>query len=158
MIVPLEQQDGPIIDLQIATADDNVPSEAEFFAWVRRTLPADHEQSEITIRLVGEDESKTLNHQYRDKPHATNVLSFPSDLPTELSIPYLGDLVICVPVVEREALQQQKSLQAHWAHMVVHGTLHLLGYDHQNDEEAESMESQEVGILSQFGFADPYEH
>lgn len=155
MMVP-EEQNGPVIDLQIATADDNVPSEGEFRIWVHAALPPDQRGSEVTIRLVGEEESKGLNGQYRDKPYATNVLSFPSDLPQELDIPYLGDLVICVPVVEREAREQSKPLNAHWAHMVVHGTLHLLGYDHQSDEEADAMEAQEAEVLALFGFTNPY--
>lgn len=146
----------PTIDLQIATADDNVPSEQQFLSWVRAALPQSQRHSELTIRLVAEQESQQLNGQYRGKHSPTNVLSFPSDLPEELEIPFLGDLVICVAVVEQEALQQNKDLNAHWAHMVIHGTLHLLGYDHIEDEEAEAMENLEIAILKGLDITNPY--
>src|SRR5690606_24067449 len=94
-------------------------------------------------------------YRHQDKP--TNVLSFPADIPAELNLPLLGDLVICAPVVEREAMEQRKTLEAHWAHMVVHGTLHLVGYDHITEPEAEEMESLETKILTGMGFPPPYE-
>jgi len=147
----------PEVDVQIATADENIPSEEDFRSWVAAALPADKINSELTIRVVGFDESRSLNAQYRQKDKPTNVLSFPSELPPELQIPLLGDLVICAGVVEREALEQGKTLLAHWAHMVVHGTLHLLGYDHETDADAEVMEALETRILGTLGFPAPYE-
>jgi probable rRNA maturation factor len=147
----------PEVDVQIATADKNIPSDEDFRSWVAAALPADKINSELTIRVVGFDESRSLNAQYRQKDKPTNVLSFPSELPPELQIPLLGDLVICAGVVEREALEQGKTLLAHWAHMVVHGTLHLLGYDHETDADAEVMEALETRILGTLGFPAPYE-
>lgn len=147
----------PEVDVQIATSDENIPSDEDFRNWVAAALPGDRLASEITIRVVGFDESQALNAQYRHQDKPTNVLSFPSELPPELQIPLLGDLVVCAGVVEREASEQGKSLCAHWAHMVVHGTLHLLGYDHESDTEAEEMEALETRILSQLGFPAPYE-
>ena len=108
------------------------------------------------MRLVDEEESQTLNREYRGKDKPTNVLSFPSDLPAVVENDLLGDLVICVPVVAREANEQGKSLEAHWAHLVIHGLLHLMGYDHQTDEEALQMESRERELLQQLNYPDPY--
>jgi probable rRNA maturation factor len=147
----------PEVDVQIATSDENIPSDEDFRSWVAAALPGDRLASEITIRVVGFDESQALNAQYRHQDKPTNVLSFPSELPPELQIPLLGDLVVCAGVVEREAYEQGKPLSAHWAHMVVHGTLHLLGYDHESDSEAEEMEALETRILEQLGFPAPYE-
>jgi probable rRNA maturation factor len=110
----------------------------------------------MTIRVVDEDEIRQLNRDYRGKDYATNVLSFESDLPPELDIPLLGDIIICPAVVQREAAEQCKTLDAHWAHMVIHGTLHLQGYDHIEDSEAEAMEALEIAIMQQLGYADPY--
>ena len=116
-----------------------------------------HEQEyELTIRVVDEEESQSLNSQYRGKDNPTNVLSFPFEAPAEIELDLLGDLVICAPVVGKEATEQSKEEIAHWAHMVIHGTLHLQGYDHIEDEEAEAMEALEVKILSALGFPDPY--
>ena len=106
--------------------------------------------------LVDEDESRSLNCEYRDRDYPTNVLSFPADLPPELNIPLLGDLVVCVQVVQREAAEQRKSAESHWAHMVIHGCLHLLGHDHIDDEQAEEMEEIERQLMAELGFADPY--
>lgn len=147
----------PIIDLQVATADDNVPSEQNFRLWVAAALPPNQLSSELTIRVVGFDESRALNTQYRHKDAPTNVLSFPADLPIELEFPYLGDLVVCAPVIEQEAREQNKPLDAHWAHMIVHGTLHLLGYDHIEDDQATVMEALETKILVGLNFDPPYE-
>lgn len=148
---------SPEVDVQIATADENIPSDEDFRTWVAAALPPERLASEITIRIAGRDESQSLNAQYRHLNKPTNVLSFPSELPPELQIPLLGDLVICAAVVEEEAREQAKSLDAHWAHMVVHGTLHLLGYDHEVDAEAEIMEALETRILTSLGFPAPYE-
>ena len=148
----------PLVDLQIATADDNIPAEDSFTMWVAAALPASQLDAELTIRVVSQEESQSLNAQYRHQSKPTNVLSFPSDLPEEIDIPFLGDLVICAAIVEAEALAQHKSLEAHWAHMVIHGTLHLLGYDHIDDSEAEAMEALETQMLTQLGFPAPYTH
>lgn len=119
-------------------------------------LPQFQELSEVTIRIVDEAESQQLNHTYRGKDKPTNVLSFPFEAPAGIELPLLGDLIICRQVVEREAQEQEKPLLAHWAHMVVHGSLHLLGYDHIEDAEAEEMESIETEIMLALGYDDPY--
>lgn len=144
------------LDLQVACAAPDLPSEAQFRAWCELAL-RQRPESELTIRLVDEAEGLELNSTYRHKDYATNVLSFPADVPDELlDIPLLGDLVICAPVVAREALEQRKPLQAHWAHLVIHGCLHLLGYDHIDDAEAEEMETLERELLAELGHPDPY--
>ncbi|MCG9747431.1 rRNA maturation RNase YbeY [Shewanella sp. Isolate8] len=151
--------DNPIalqLDLQLATQAKQVPSQAQFESWVRLALGNVMPEAEMTIRLVDEAESQQLNHTYRGKDKPTNVLSFPFESPPEVELPLLGDLVICVPVVEKEAEIQGKSLEAHWAHMVVHGCLHLLGYDHIIDSEAEEMESLETQLIESLGFPNPY--
>ena len=110
----------------------------------------------MTVRIVDETESQQLNFDYREKDKPTNVLSFPFQCPPGIELPLLGDLVICAGVVAQEATEQNKSLDAHWAHMVVHGSLHLLGFDHINDDDAAQMEAEEVTILQQLGFTNPY--
>jgi len=154
-----------IIDLQNASNSNNVPNEDSFRRWVDRVLEASHQlansaeasiDTELTIRVVDNDEGQQLNQQYRQKDYPTNVLSFPFEQPPELTLPLLGDLVICADVVEREAKEQEKSHEAHWAHMVIHGVLHLLGFDHMNDLDAEVMESLEIEILTQLGYPNPY--
>lgn len=144
------------LDLQIAIDSDRLPSQAQFETWVRLALGNTMLMAELTIRLVDKRESQMLNHTYRGKDKPTNVLSFPFESPAEVELPLLGDLVICVPVVETEALQQNKTLESHWAHMVVHGCLHLLGYDHIDDAEAEEMESLETQLIESIGFPNPY--
>ncbi|MDP2242625.1 rRNA maturation RNase YbeY [Pseudomonas sp.] len=145
------------LDLQVATQAADLPSEAQFRAWCEIALRQRAADSELTIRLVDEAEGLELNHTYRQRDYATNVLSFPADVPDGLlDIPLLGDLVICVPVVEREALEQEKTPEAHWAHLVIHGCLHLLGYDHIDDDEAEEMEALERTLLAELGHPDPY--
>ena len=145
------------LDLQLATEGKH-PDEAQFRQWCELALRQRSGDSELTIRLVDEAEGRELNHTYRERDYATNVLSFPADVPDEmLDIPLLGDLVICVPVVEREAVEQGKALDAHWAHLVVHGCLHLLGYDHIDDDEAEEMEALERALLAELGHPDPYD-
>lgn len=112
--------------------------------------------AQLTVRIVGGEEGEALNRQYRGGDSATNVLSFPFAEPFLLQPPLLGDIVICAPVLLTQARQQNKSLRSHWAHLVVHGVLHLLGYDHMDDEQARLMEKLEIGILAELGFADPY--
>ncbi len=145
------------LDLQIASDAANLPSAAQFRAWCSVALRQRTADSELTIRLVDEPEGRALNHTWRHKDYATNVLSFPADVPDEfLDIPLLGDLVICAPVVEREAHEHAKTREAHWAHLVIHGCLHLLGYDHIDDAEAEEMEALERELLAELGHPDPY--
>lgn len=145
------------VDVQIACDEDDVPDTEQFRDWARAAVGKLREDSELTIRIVDEAEIERLNRTYRHKVGATNVLSFPFDAPAEVKIPLLGDIVICAPVVRREANEQSKSADAHWAHMVVHGTLHLLGFDHNQEREAQEMEEMETRILSDLGFENPYE-
>jgi len=145
------------LDLQLACADtDDLPGEAQLQGWLDGTILGFQEEAEVTVRIVDEAESRELNLTYRGKDKPTNVLSFPFEAPPGMELPLLGDLVICRQVVEQEAAEQNKPLQAHWAHMVVHGSLHLLGYDHIEDDEAEEMEQLERDIMQELGFADPY--
>ena len=144
------------IDIQRESADP-APEEEDIRRWITAALSEQRQaDSEISVRLVDEAEMADLNQAWRDKTGSTNVLSFPSDLPPELELPLLGDIVVCVQVVAREAAEQNKPLEAHWAHMFVHGTLHLLGYDHIDDEEAEAMEALETKILSTLNYSCPY--
>lgn len=149
------------VDIEVASESTQVPDNADITHWISAALDSalakdEASEAEISVYIVDEAESQTLNHQYRHQEKPTNVLSFPADIPEELGIPLLGDLVICAPVVEREAVEQSKTLAAHWAHMLVHGTLHLLGYDHIDDAEAETMEALETKILGGLGFPAPY--
>jgi len=144
------------LDMQVASEADNLPLESDFKRWINASLRGHEERSEIVVRIVDEAESAELNQTYRNKSGATNVLSFPFDSPPQVSMNLLGDLVICAPVIEREAIEQGKMSEAHWAHMAVHGTLHLLGYDHQTDAEAAEMESLEKEILTGMGYEAPY--
>jgi len=145
------------LDLQIATDDtEHLPSEADFRLWVEKALPTLGEEFEVTIRIVDEEESHALNHEYRGQDKATNVLSFPFEAPPGLEFPLLGDLVICTQIVKKEAEEQQKALLHHWAHMTIHGILHLRGYDHINDDEADEMESIETKLLASLSISDPY--
>jgi len=124
--------------------------------WIRAALEGRAENAEISVRLVDEDEGRALNFRYRGKDHATNVLSFPAGDTGMVTPRPLGDLVICAPVVAREAEQQGKPADAHWAHLCVHGVLHLLGYDHQQAPATLEMETLEVAILARLGYQDPY--
>ena len=152
----------PIIDLQIASENsEGLPTLEQFTHWVETALAfeaqtEDFPETEMTIRIVDEEESQTLNREYRGKDYPTNVLSFPFEVPEGIERPLLGDLVICRQVMEREAKEQQISLVSHWAHLAVHGTLHLLGYDHIEEAEAEEMEGLESQIMQKLGFEDPY--
>ncbi len=145
------------IDLQQASHYDGfLPSEAQLQQWSDAALAGHRSDAEVTVRIVDAEESQALNRDYRDKDKPTNVLSFPFEAPVQLQLPLLGDLVICAEVVENEANAQKKTLVSHWAHMIVHGCLHLVGYDHIDDDEAEAMEAQERLIMAQLGFDDPY--
>ncbi len=141
---------------QIADATTAIPAEAVLRDWVAAALAGRRETAEVTLRIVDEAESAELNETYRHKRGPTNVLSFPFEAPPGVTLPLLGDLVICAPVVAREAQEQGKPAEAHWAHMVVHGCLHLLGYDHLDEEEATVMETLEIEILGALGYPDPY--
>ena len=145
------------VDIQTASTEA-VPGEVDIRRWIATALAGltQREETEISVRLVDTEEMTTLNETYRGNTGATNVLSFPSDLPDELQLPLLGDIVICAPVVRSEAAQQGKSLSAHWAHMTIHGTLHLLGYDHIDQEEAATMEALESAILARLDYPCPY--
>jgi probable rRNA maturation factor len=146
------------LDLDIQNACSRaIPDDADFMRWIEAALDGERDVAEVSLRIVDADEITALNSQYRGKDYATNVLSFPADLPPELELPLLGDIVICAEVVEREASEQHKPVAAHWAHMVVHGTLHLLGYDHIEDDEADHMENREIDILHALSFPNPYE-
>ncbi|WP_221799194.1 rRNA maturation RNase YbeY [Oceanobacter mangrovi] len=150
------------LDIQIADELEqyqSLPTDEQLQLWVESAL-ADRcpfDEPELTVRLSAEAEIQELNRDYRGKDYATNVLSFPFEAPPEVPLPLLGDLIICAQVVDREAAEQGKSSEAHWAHMVVHGCLHLLGYDHINDDEAEEMEGLEREILARLGYEDPYQ-
>ncbi len=147
-----------IIHLENASDLNSIPSESEVEEWTNAALIAagKNNDSELSIRIVNKSESQALNFQYRHKDKPTNVLSFPCELPSEIDIPLLGDLAICADLVEEEAREQNKPAIAHWAHLVVHGTLHLCGYDHIEDDEANEMEALEISILNTFGFNNPY--
>jgi len=149
------------VDLQIATTnEDFIPELNAMEKWIEKAIIngslETREEAELTVRIVKSDESQQLNHQYRDKNKPTNVLSFPFQNPPGLTLPLLGDLVVCKSVVENEAIEQNKTLKEHWAHMLIHGTLHLLGYDHIDPQDAIEMESLESKLLIELGFADPY--
>ena len=143
------------VDVQAVT-DEPVPDHARFGHWVSRALDGRRDEWEVAIRLIDESESQALNRDYRGHDRPTNVLSFPADLPPGVILPLLGDLAICAPVVRREAAEQGKAAEAHWAHLTIHGILHLLGYDHMDSVEAETMEAEERGIMAQLGYDDPY--
>ena len=145
----------PDITLQFATRKPDVPRAADIRAWATAAL-RDKPGAQLTVRIVAEPEGTQLNEQWRGKQGPTNVLSFPSEGLDEIAPDLIGDIVICAPVVAEEARQQGKALQAHWAHMVIHGILHLLGHDHQTADEAAVMEQMETDILQDFGYPDPY--
>ncbi len=154
------------VDLQIATEDDDHPPPSQIEQWVAAAInhhaqlpsidQAFKDAAELTVRIVDTAEITQLNSDYRNKNQPTNVLSFAAELPEHIQLPLLGDLVICAAIVRKEAREQNKTLQAHWAHMVIHGSLHLLGYDHIDDGDADIMEALEVNILASLNIANPY--
>jgi probable rRNA maturation factor len=155
---------GPVsLDVSVgyAVPRTGLPSPVSFRKWIAAALAGRIREADLAVRLVGAREGRALNRHYRGKDQATNVLSFPADtgdvkLPKGVTMPLLGDLVLCAPVIAREAREQKKPLLAHYAHLTVHGTLHLLGWDHGDDREAECMEQLEREILAGLGIADPY--
>lgn len=138
------------------SGEDDIPSPALMRRWLKAALSSRRNVAEISVRIVDEIESAALNARYRNRPNPTNVLSFPAHLPANIPVPLLGDIVICAPVVIREAREQRKSPDAHWAHMLVHGVLHLLGYDHVDDRDAAVMEALETEVLVAMAFPPPY--
>jgi len=144
-----------LVDIQKATTEA-VPSEQDIQRWVSAALVGRDKDTEISVRLVGQNEMAKLNQDYRGKPGATNVLSFPADLPADLALPLLGDIVVCAPLVSAEAAAQNKPDLAHWAHLIIHGTLHLLGYDHIEKSEAVTMETRETEVLAALDYPCPY--
>jgi probable rRNA maturation factor len=144
------------IEIQIIYQSEGQPEPEQIQRWVDAALEGYQPDTEIVVRIVDEQESAELNEQYRHKPGPTNILSFPVEVPDGIELDLLGDLVICAPVLEKEALEQHKVLADHWAHIIVHGVLHLLGYDHIDEAEAELMESKEIAILDTLSILNPY--
>ena len=149
-----------IVELDLAVSyaipRAGLPAAVSFRRWAYAALAGRIKRADLALRIVGEREGRALNRHYRGKDYATNVLSFPAELPPGVKLPILGDIVLCAPVVAREAREQGKELLAHYAHLTVHGALHLLGWDHENIREAEAMEALERQILDSLGFDDPY--
>ena len=147
------------IVIQNASTSTQTPSEQDLQTWIDTALQNYASDTEVVVRIVDVEESAALNSQYRHKEGATNILSFPANLPEELELDLdlLGDLVVCASVLEQEAKDQNKLLQHHWAHIIIHGVLHLLGYDHLNDIDAEEMETKEIALLQTLNISNPYE-
>lgn len=148
----------PAVHLGYAVPRRGVPAPASFRRWVAAALrgAGRRRAAELSIRIVDAAEGRALNRDYRGRDYATNVLSFPAELPPGVHLPLIGDLAICAPVVAREAAEQGKAVREHYAHLTVHGVLHLLGHDHVEDAQAERMEALETRILAGLGIADPY--
>ena len=148
------------LDLQIALDDtDNLPNEDQITRWAQGALQGagyEASEAELTVRFVDNAEIQDLNKTYRHKDYPTNILSFPFECPDGVELPLLGDLIIAKAVVEKEALEQQKTLEEHYAHLIVHGVLHLLGYDHIESEDATIMEPLEISIVQSLGYDNPY--
>jgi probable rRNA maturation factor len=145
-----------LVVVQTVFSSPGQPDKGQIQQWVDAALHGYSRDIEIVVRIVDVHESAQLNKQYRHKPGPTNILSFPANIPEGTGLNLLGDLVVCAPVVEREALEQQKLLTHHWAHLIVHGVLHLLGYDHVEEDEAEIMENKEIYILQNLNITNPY--
>ena len=144
------------LDIQNLSALDSIPQQQQFQQWSAQTIL--DKDAELSLRIVDEAEGAELNKTWRKKDYATNVLSFPVGEQIEQAPNLLGDIVICAPLVEREAAEQGKDILAHWAHLFVHGILHLQGYDHESERDAEIMEAEEIRILNTLGYQNPYEH
>ena len=144
------------LDVQRATGFTPLPDDDQFELWATAALQ-NRGDAELTVRLVDREESRQLNATYRGKDSPTNVLSFPAEVPAEVDLPLLGDIVICAPLVDEEARQQGKAAEAHWAHLTIHGILHLLGYEHQEEQQAADMEALEVRLLAAMEIGDPYQ-
>jgi probable rRNA maturation factor len=145
-----------IVEIQPVYESEGQPDQQQIQCWIDAVLDGYDQDTEIVVRIVDEQESTQLNEQYRHKSGPTNILSFPVDLPEGIELNLLGDLVICAPVLEQEAQQQNKPLSHHWAHIIVHGVLHLLGYDHIDETQAELMENKEITILNKLHINNPY--
>ncbi len=145
------------VEIQLASKSKFIPDQQQFQNWVDAVLTDESQHSEIVIRVIDEDEMIEYNEQYRHKSGPTNILSFPFEAPDSVESDLLGDLLVCAPVIETESKQQKKTLENHWAHIIVHGVLHLIGYDHINDMDAEEMEALEVMILKTITINNPYE-
>ena len=146
-----------VLDIQVVSQSKQLPDQEQFQYWVDAVLNDGSEDSELVIRIVDEAEMTQFNEQYRDKKGSTNILSFSFEVPEGVDSNLLGDILVCAPVVEKEAQDQHKELDYHWAHMIVHGVLHLLGYDHVDDQDAEEMEALEIKILKKIKIRNPYE-
>ena len=144
------------VDVQIVAEDASLPSQQQLSDWAYAAWQDGARQAEVVVRVTDQAESRQLNHEFRGRDRATNVLSFPFDPVPEIDLNHVGDLVICAPVGAREAIDQGKQAEAHWAHMVVHGMLHLQGYDHETDVQAAEMETLETEILTGLGYPAPY--
>jgi len=148
-------------EIQRASKSVNAPDDDQFQLWINAIPVRQDDRYCLSIRIVEEPEARRFNREYRNKDYATNVLSFPAELPeglpAEIRQTQLGDLLICAPVVVREARERKRPENSHWAHLTVHGILHLLGYDHQQEKAASEMESLEIEILNKLGFSDPYQ-
>lgn len=147
---------GPTVDIQYACARTGLPDMRQIRKWVKAALAGTTSPVELTVRIVGEAEGAELNRRWRRRAGSTNVLSFPAAELAQVAPEPLGDIVICAPVVQREAREQGKKSEAHWAHMVVHGTLHLLGFDHKRAADARTMECFEARVLERLGYPNPY--
>jgi len=144
------------VDVQYVSDLPDLPDQCQLKLWAENALKDLRENAELTIRIVDEDEGTQLNEQWRKSQGPTNVLSFSHEGEVEIAPDLLGDIVICAPVVAREAKEQNKDIDAHWAHMVIHGVLHLNGFDHINPEDADRMESLEIKILEELNYNNPY--
>lgn len=149
-----------IVEIQCICTDYSTPTQTTLTHWINTTLTIALYQAsfspELTVRIVDEAESEALNKQWRHCSKPTNVLSFPFEQTPSLDVLLLGDIVVCAPLIIQEAHAQKKPVEAHWAHLIVHGTLHLLGYDHLEDKQAHIMEDLEITILHRLGYANPY--
>lgn len=145
------------IDIENVSSIGSIPDEKSIIKWAKMALEQKNKNAEICLRIVDIEEGQYLNKEWRNKDSATNVLSFPVGETIKHAPNLLGDIVICAPIVEQEAKQQEKDSEAHWAHLIIHGILHLQGYDHMTDDEAAVMEKKEIQILKETGYSNPYE-